>query len=214
MQSADVIVAGGTPVPVYVSAGSNVAPVASLKKAIAGVRAAFPDMTFTVDLLVVEYAGGDKLYLPVYRLNQIQKYSGGEGAPRLDKLGGNGPIMANALASFGIGVTYLGSLGYPALHPVFDTFAQRAKVSSLCGPGLTDCVSECVDVTISAAHCGASEADHEEAGEDQGPAQDEKTIAQGRLKNAMDHGRVLPMGCVCRAASESGPGRRSGVRPT
>src|SRR5690606_14530597 len=42
----------------------------------------------TVDLLCVEYGGGDKLYLPVYRLNQIQKWSGGEGAPRLDKLGG------------------------------------------------------------------------------------------------------------------------------
>ena len=42
----------------------------------------------TVDLLVVEYSGADKLYLPVYRLNQIQKYSGGEGAPKLDKLGG------------------------------------------------------------------------------------------------------------------------------
>ncbi len=43
----------------------------------------------TVDLLVVEYGGGDKLYLPVYRLNQIQKYSGGEaGEPKIDRLGG------------------------------------------------------------------------------------------------------------------------------
>jgi transcription-repair coupling factor (superfamily II helicase) len=43
----------------------------------------------TVDLLVVEYAEGDKLYLPVYRLNQLQKYSGGEGAPpKIDRLGG------------------------------------------------------------------------------------------------------------------------------
>jgi len=41
-----------------------------------------------VDLITVEYAGGDKLYLPVYRLNQIQKFTGGEGAPKLDKLGG------------------------------------------------------------------------------------------------------------------------------
>jgi transcription-repair coupling factor (superfamily II helicase) len=42
-----------------------------------------------VDLLVVEYAGGDKLYLPVYRLNQVQKYSGGEHAePKIDRLGG------------------------------------------------------------------------------------------------------------------------------
>jgi transcription-repair coupling factor (superfamily II helicase) len=42
----------------------------------------------TVDLLVVEYAGGDKLYLPVYQLDQVQKFSGGEGAPKLDRLGG------------------------------------------------------------------------------------------------------------------------------
>ncbi|MBX3229905.1 MAG: transcription-repair coupling factor [Labilithrix sp.] len=43
----------------------------------------------TVDLLVVAYAGGDKLYLPVYRLNQIQKFSGAEaGEPKIDRLGG------------------------------------------------------------------------------------------------------------------------------
>jgi len=44
----------------------------------------------TVDLITVEYAAGDKLYLPVYRLNQIQKYSGGENAqPKIDRLGGS-----------------------------------------------------------------------------------------------------------------------------
>ncbi|WP_052375547.1 transcription-repair coupling factor [Chondromyces apiculatus] len=42
----------------------------------------------TIDLIAVEYGGGDKLYLPVYRLNQIQKFSGGEGTPKLDRLGG------------------------------------------------------------------------------------------------------------------------------
>ncbi len=42
----------------------------------------------SVEVLVVEYTGG-KLYLPVTRLNQIQKYASAEGkAPRLDKLGG------------------------------------------------------------------------------------------------------------------------------
>src|SRR6478735_6521245 len=41
-----------------------------------------------VDLLVVEYAGGDKLFLPVYRLNQIEKYAGGDTAPKVDRLGG------------------------------------------------------------------------------------------------------------------------------
>lgn len=42
----------------------------------------------TIDLVAVEYAGGDKLYLPVYRLNQIQKLTGAEGTPKLDRLGG------------------------------------------------------------------------------------------------------------------------------
>lgn len=56
----------------------------------------------------------------------------------MTKLGGNGPIMANALARFGIGVTYLGSLGWPVLHPIFNEFATRAEVHTVCGPGLTD----------------------------------------------------------------------------
>lgn len=56
----------------------------------------------------------------------------------MTKLGGNGPIMANALASFGLRVSYLGSLGYPALHPVFDPFSHRAEVASISAPGLTD----------------------------------------------------------------------------
>ena len=36
------------------------------------------------------------------------------------------------------GVTYLGTLGYPALHPVFSAFAQRAEVHSIAEPGYTD----------------------------------------------------------------------------
>lgn len=39
-----------------------------------------------LELLVVEYVGG-KLFLPVYRLNQVQKYSSGD-KPKLDRLGG------------------------------------------------------------------------------------------------------------------------------
>jgi sugar/nucleoside kinase (ribokinase family) len=57
---------------------------------------------------------------------------------QLTKLGGNGPIMANALASFGLKVTYLGLLGYPSLHPVFAGFAKRAEVHSIAEPGYTD----------------------------------------------------------------------------
>lgn len=57
---------------------------------------------------------------------------------QLTKLGGNGPIMANALASFGLKISYLGILGYPNLHPVFADFAKRAEVHSIAEPGYTD----------------------------------------------------------------------------
>src|ERR1051325_3367758 len=54
------------------------------------------------------------------------------------KLGGNGPIMADALCRFGVKVTYVGALGYPTLHPVFADFAARADAHSIAPPGLTD----------------------------------------------------------------------------
>ena len=56
------------------------------------------------------------------------------------KLGGNGPIMANALARLGVKVTYVGALGYPTMHPVFNEFARRAEVHSVAEAGHTDAV--------------------------------------------------------------------------
>jgi sugar/nucleoside kinase (ribokinase family) len=60
--------------------------------------------------------------------------------PQMVKLGGNGPIMANALGAFGSPVTYVGILGSPNLHPVFADFAERADVISLAEPGYTDAI--------------------------------------------------------------------------
>jgi hypothetical protein len=55
------------------------------------------------------------------------------------KLGGNGPIMANALGSAGMAITYVGLLGHPEIHPVFHELAKRSrKVISLAEPGHTD----------------------------------------------------------------------------
>jgi sugar/nucleoside kinase (ribokinase family) len=54
------------------------------------------------------------------------------------KLGGNGPIMANALTAFGARVTYIGNLGYPHLHPAFEEFAEHATVYSVADPATTD----------------------------------------------------------------------------
>ncbi|MCH9682660.1 MAG: transcription-repair coupling factor, partial [Deltaproteobacteria bacterium] len=42
------------------------------------------------DFVLVEYAGTDRLYLPVYRLGEIDRYVSAEGKPpRLDKMGGS-----------------------------------------------------------------------------------------------------------------------------
>ncbi len=41
------------------------------------------------DFLLMEYLAGDRLYIPVHRLDQIQRYIGPDGhEPRIDKLGG------------------------------------------------------------------------------------------------------------------------------
>ncbi|HZH48325.1 MAG TPA: transcription-repair coupling factor, partial [Nitrospira sp.] len=46
-------------------------------------------LDFDSDYLILEFFGGDKLYVPLDRLNQVQRYSGAEGhVPRLDRLGG------------------------------------------------------------------------------------------------------------------------------
>jgi len=51
------------------------------------------------DFLLLEYAGGDKLYLPVDRINLVQRYVGAEGVePRLDRLGAAGWEKAKAKA--------------------------------------------------------------------------------------------------------------------
>jgi transcription-repair coupling factor (superfamily II helicase) len=42
------------------------------------------------DYLLVEYAGGDKLYLPILRLGRVEKYVGPGEEARLDKMGGAG----------------------------------------------------------------------------------------------------------------------------
>lgn len=59
--------------------------------------------------------------------------------PLQKKLGGNGPIMANALLSHNHNITYIGALGKPKIHPVFKQFASRLKETiSIAQPGHTD----------------------------------------------------------------------------
>jgi hypothetical protein len=53
------------------------------------------------------------------------------------KLGGNMPIMANALGRFGITVNCIGTLGYPQIHPVFKNFPPTCHLYSFAEPGLS-----------------------------------------------------------------------------
>lgn len=58
-------------------------------------------------------------------------------APVVEKLGGNGPIMAHAQCAHGVQVRYIGALGKPAIHPVFETFAAETDAVSITEPGIT-----------------------------------------------------------------------------
>lgn len=59
--------------------------------------------------------------------------------PTQTKLGGNGPIMANAIIALGQEVTYIGALGKEHIDPVFSDFAAKCRnVISLTDPGHTD----------------------------------------------------------------------------
>jgi len=62
-----------------------------------------------------------------------------EFVPKTQKLGGNGPIMANAMLSMGVKVSYIGALGKPTVNPVFQSLVDGCeRVVSLAQPGLTD----------------------------------------------------------------------------
>ncbi len=60
--------------------------------------------------------------------------------PKMEKLGGNGPIMANAMVSAGFPLRYIGSLGKPNIHPVFQEFADKTQSISISEPGLTNAI--------------------------------------------------------------------------
>jgi sugar/nucleoside kinase (ribokinase family) len=56
-----------------------------------------------------------------------------------EKLGGNGPIMANALVAGHLDVQYIGALGQP-VRSVFKEFAEKTHAVSIANPGITNAV--------------------------------------------------------------------------
>jgi hypothetical protein len=58
--------------------------------------------------------------------------------PMVRKIGGNGPIMCNALAKNNCQITYIGSLGHPSIDDVFEPLTKKVKTYSLANPGHSD----------------------------------------------------------------------------
>jgi transcription-repair coupling factor (superfamily II helicase) len=75
------------------------------------------------DYLLLEYQEGDKLYLPVDRLNLIQRYIGGDGkSPRLDKLGSHSWQRAKKRAEAAVSEMVKELLDLYAARKVFEGF--------------------------------------------------------------------------------------------
>lgn len=56
------------------------------------------------------------------------------------KIGGNMPIMANALGCFGLKVNCIGALGFPVIDPVFSHLNEHCQLHSFAPPGLTQAI--------------------------------------------------------------------------
>lgn len=56
------------------------------------------------------------------------------------KLGGNMPIMANALGNLGCQVDCIGALGFPDIHPAFQAMNQNCNLLTFSNPGITQAI--------------------------------------------------------------------------
>lgn len=54
-----------------------------------------------------------------------------------EKIGGNSPIMANALVASGLAVDCIGSFGQPEIHAAYRAFVERVRVHSIAEPAIT-----------------------------------------------------------------------------
>lgn len=57
--------------------------------------------------------------------------------PKIRKIGGNGPIMAGALAASGMPVDYIGPLGDPKIDEAYEEFDNKVRVHSIGQPAAT-----------------------------------------------------------------------------
>lgn len=70
-------------------------------------------------------------------VSKAGKSCGIEVHERFTKLGGNAPIMANALGTLGIKVNCVGALGYPEIDPIFKELSPNCELYTFGNPGYT-----------------------------------------------------------------------------
>ncbi len=58
--------------------------------------------------------------------------------PTIKKIGGNGPIMCNALSKHNSKISYMGALGYPSIDDVFKVMEEKVDLYSFATNGHTD----------------------------------------------------------------------------
>jgi len=58
--------------------------------------------------------------------------------PTTKKIGGNGPIMCNALSKHNPSIIYMGALGYPSIDDVFKEMEEKVSLYSFATNGHTD----------------------------------------------------------------------------
>ncbi|MCE9536895.1 MAG: hypothetical protein K8R65_10880, partial [Nitrospirae bacterium] len=76
---------------------------------------------FDSDYLILEFAGGDKLYVPLEKLSHVQRYSGADGhGPRLERLGGTNWAKTTARVKKDI---------EEMAHELVDLYANRELVT-------------------------------------------------------------------------------------
>ena len=118
---------------------------ATAKSALVG----FDGFVDTIVTPVAQRTAQGDAFTPILTITEFaQRIAGAAGKstniefyPVMEKLGGNGPIMGNALLAAGTRLTYIGALGRPSLHAVFHDFASRAEIVSLCDPATTTAAS-------------------------------------------------------------------------
>lgn len=111
-------------------------------------RQAFVGLDGFVDRIVKavdKRSGPGDAFRPIPTLTELSKRIGtaaGRGTNielflEREKVGGNGPIFAQALLASQVQVKAVGAFGKNEVHPVFEEFVKKTKAVSLCDPGIT-----------------------------------------------------------------------------